>query len=279
MNVFVSYQRADTLFAAHMVYFALERDGHDVFVDTGGIGRGELFRTVIDTNVAQANVVLALIGPAFDLARLREPGSVVAYEWQRARFHGSPVVPLLVDGGTIPRPDDLPSDLRWISRRNALELRRGSLVDDVATLSRAIPGMAGTPRRAARVLWVDDRPSNNEYERSLLRPQGIVFDNVVSTAEALAQLTTEDYDLVITDLGRRGSSDRSNVAGVDLLANPALSGGPPVVVYAGTWAVRQRAQLVAQGAAGVMADREELLRTVVELLGRSDDRSTGDLER
>ena len=279
MKVFVSYQRADTAMAAHAVFYALRLAGHEAYIDTGDIGAGQFYRQVIANAISGSNLLLALIGPAFDVGRLHEPTSVVTFEWQRARFHGAAVVPVLVDGGAMAQDDRLPPQLRWFSGRNAIALRRASFAADVAACISAVPAMAGMPRRAARVLWVDDRPSNNEYERKILREHGIVFDNVVSTMEAIEQLVNEAYDLVITDLGRRGSSDRSASAGAAFLDQPLIrEGGPPVIVYAGSWAVAQRADLVQRGAVDVMANREALISTVLEILGRVPD-STEDLQR
>jgi hypothetical protein len=99
--------------------------------------------------------------------------------------------------------------------------------------------------------------------------RSIVFDNVVSTAEAIEQLTTSTYDLVITDLGRRWSSDRSHVAGRTLLEHPVIAnGGPPIIVYAGREATRQETELLALGAFGVSQNREHLLELVRLALGR-----------
>lgn len=279
MKVFVSYQRADTATAAHALGYALRLGGHEAFVDTGSIGVGELYRQVIANEVATSQLMFALIGPSFDARRLHEPASVVTYEWQRARFHGAAVVPIMVDTGTMPADEQLPAALRWLSRRNALGLRRASFSADIDACVSAVPALATTPRRAARVLWVDDRPANNEFERKWLRPHGIVFDSVVSTDEALEQLANESYDLVITDLGREYSSDRSATAGVAFLDQPIVrSGGPPVIVYAGRWAVAQRDELVGRGALAVMADRQPLFDTVLGVLGRSPP-TGGDLER
>jgi CheY-like chemotaxis protein len=279
MKVFVSYQRADTATAAHALGYALRLSGHEAFVDTGSIGVGELYRQVIANEVATSQLMFALIGPSFDARRLHEPASVVTYEWQRARFHGAAVVPIMVDTGTMPADEQLPAALRWLSRRNALGLRRASFSADIDACVSAVPALATTPRRAARVLWVDDRPANNEFERKWLRPHGIVFDSVVSTDEALEQLANESYDLVITDLGREYSSDRSATAGVAFLDQPIVrSGGPPVIVYAGRWAVAQRDELVGRGALAVMADRQPLFDTVLGVLGRSPP-TGGDLER
>jgi len=272
MNVFVSYQRADTAMAAHAVFYALRLAGHKAYVDTGDIGAGDFYRQVISNAISESSVLLALIGPAFDAGRLAEPTSVVTFEWQRARFHGAAVVPVLVDGAAMPRDDELPAQLRWFTRRNAVALRRAAFASDVAACISAVAAVVATPRHAARVLWVDDRPANNEAERKLLRTHGIVFDCVVSTAEAIEQLVNESYDLVITDLGRQGSSDRSSSAGAAFLDQPVIrDGGPPVIVYAGAWAVAQRAELVRRGALDVMANRGALIATVLETLGREPD--------
>jgi CheY-like chemotaxis protein len=279
MFVFVSYQRADTLFAAHAIGYAIRGAGYEAFVDTGSISGGDLYPQVISKAVSNANVMLALIGPSFDFARLHEATNVVAYEWRRAQFHGAAVVPVLVDGGRIPSDAELPDELRWFTKRNAYSLRRGSFSDDVSALVKAIPVLAAIPRRAARVLWVDDRPSNNEFERKNLRPYGIVFDNVVSTAEAVEQLANEHYDLVITDLGRTHSSDRSQTAGASFLKHPAVSqGGPPVIVYASRWALKQKDVLLRLGAQEVTASRQKLINSVLGLLGRVPERSK-DLSR
>ena len=272
MIVFVSYQRADTLYAAHAVGYALRLAGHEAFVDTGSIGGGELYPQTIAKAVSTAQVMLALIGPAFSWARLREPTSVVAFEWRRAQFHGSGVVPVLVDDGTMPTEESLPAELRWFTKRDAYALRASSLSADMQALVDDIPLLAATPRRAARVLWVDDRPANNEGERRLLRRHGIVFDNVVSTEEAVAQLANETYDLVITDLGRWGSSDHSSSAGYAFLEHPVVKqGGPPVIVYAGASAVTRRAELLRRGAIDATDDTAQLIDCVLRTLGRAPE--------
>ncbi len=269
MQAFVSYQRRDALMPAHLLAYALRAAGHQAFVDTGDIDGGEPFREVIAQAIAASNAVLALVGPGFDAARLHAPGNVVAFEWQRARFHGLPVLPVLLEGALLPAEAALPPGLRWVTRANAWPLRSATLGRDVDALLAALPLLAQTPRRAARVLWVDDQPARNEAERDALRAKGLVFDNVVSTREALAQLAVEPYDLVITDLVRDASSDRSDAAGADFLAQPALrDGGPPVVIYAGWRALMAADTLRAHGAAAVCADAAELQAQVLRLLGR-----------
>lgn len=270
MQVFLSYRRSDTAAVAHAVRYALMNAGHTVFLDTEDVDTGAAFREVIRDWLAKSDLVLFLIGPGFDPERLRGTNDVVAFEWMQASFYGCGIQLALVDGARMPAAADLPPALRWIGERSASTLSTPTLGRDIDALVEAVPHLAATPR-SSRVLWVDDYPANNEWERRHLRPEGILFDNVVSTIEAIEQLTFSRYDLVITDLGRRGSSDRSRDAGVDLLGHPVIiDGGPPVVVYGGRTAVAQAEELKARGALGVAADEGDLYRLVRQALSRRE---------
>ena len=98
----------------------------------------------------------------------------------------------------------------------------------------------------------------------------------MSTAEAVEQLANESYDLVITDLGRADSSDRSQTAGGSFLKHPTVTqGGPPVLVYASQWAVTQKDELMRLGASEVTADPQELIDSVLGVLGRVPECSSG----
>jgi CheY-like chemotaxis protein len=127
---------------------------------------------------------------------------------------------------------------------------------------------------------VDDNPANNEVERASLRPSGIIFDNVVSTQEATDQIAFESYDLVITDLGRPGSSDRSFTAGYAFLDHPSVrKAGPPVIVYTNSYGVAKREELISRGASEVISDRDKLIETVLRLLGRGPQEPPRGLRR
>ena len=276
VNAFISYQRADSFFAAHAIGYAVRAAKHEAFVDTGSIARGALYPQAIREAISKSNVMLAVIGPSFNFERLSEPSNVISFEWRRAQFNGVAVVPVLVDGGQMPRDPDLPASLRWFTKRNAYTLRKESFSGDTSALIDSIPSLCSIPRSSSRVLWVDDNPSNNEYERKKLRPHGIVFDNVVSTNEALDQLMYESYDLVITDLNRANSSDRSYAAGNTFLGNEIFtSGGPPVIVYAGMSVISQEEKLLDEGALVVTANRQKLIDSVLEILGRLPDHISG----
>lgn len=81
------------------------------------------------------------------------------------------------------------------------------------------------------VLWVDDRPENNVYERQALEALEVRIDLAESTDQALALLRQQSYDLIISDMGR--PPDRR--AGYTLLDKLRASGNQtPFLIYAGS---------------------------------------------
>ena len=64
-----------------------------------------------------------------------------------------------------------------------------------------------SPRRNREViqttiLWVDDNPSNNIFERQALSSAGIRFVISTSTEDALSKLQQTTFDAIISDMGR-----------------------------------------------------------------------------
>jgi CheY-like chemotaxis protein len=61
--------------------------------------------------------------------------------------------------------------------------------------------------KGAQLLWVDNNPENNLYEREMLRALGISVALARSTSEGLAMLARTKYDVVISDMERDGIPD------------------------------------------------------------------------
>ena len=53
------------------------------------------------------------------------------------------------------------------------------------------------------ILWVDDRPENNTYERQAFEGVGLRFTLALSTDEAFERLAQTKYAAIISDMGRR----------------------------------------------------------------------------
>jgi CheY-like chemotaxis protein len=131
------------------------------------------------------------------------------------------------------------------------------VIDQLVTLntSRQLEG--------EQVLWVDDRPMNNVYERQALEALGIQFTISKSTEDALERLERKRYDLIISDMGR--SLDQH--AGYTLLEQvKARNITTPFIIYAGSKKPEYITEARKRGAYGTTNDPQELLEFVVGAL-------------
>lgn len=123
-------------------------------------------------------------------------------------------------------------------------------------------------RRASRskVLWVDDRPGNNVLERRSLEALGLQFDLATSTDEALSKVKSEQFDVIISDMGR----PPDQTAGYTLLDALRSSGNQtPFIVYAGSRAPQHQSELKRRGGLGCTNRPDELFELVLEALDRN----------
>jgi CheY-like chemotaxis protein len=112
----------------------------------------------------------------------------------------------------------------------------------------------------ASVLWVDDNPSNNFYERKALEALGIRFTISTSTDDALEKLNAYKYDVVISDMGRPPDKQ----AGYILLAEKQKLGDTtPYIIYAGSNAPEHKAEARQKGAIGTTNNPQELFQLVL----------------
>jgi len=133
-----------------------------------------------------------------------------------------------------------------------------------------VGGIRATERRPdsaeswrKHVLWVDDKPKNNVYERQAFEAMGLKFTLALSTQQALDILSKERFAAVISDLGRPEGEE----AGFDLLKAMRGGGDPtPFFIYAGTNAVNRRHVAMKLGAQGSTYDPQELFGMVTQAL-------------
>src|SRR5689334_20573805 len=98
-GVFVNYRREDTGWTANSVADALRRrlGPERVFLDNSSIALGAAFAQAIEDAVRRSGMLLALVGPRWDTARLRDPQDWVRREILLARESDVTVAPVLVD--------------------------------------------------------------------------------------------------------------------------------------------------------------------------------------
>lgn len=119
-----------------------------------------------------------------------------------------------------------------------------------------------------RILWVDDIESDIVNDVNRCKALGAAIEHAVSTAEGLAALGSQSYDLVISDMTRR----RDPEAGFDLLSRMRERGiGTPLIFYSFHFpqSPLSRRRALQAGAFACTNSPTELLDRILEALGRS----------
>jgi hypothetical protein len=153
-SIFINYRRDDVPGAAGRLfdYLALKFPRRSLFMDVDAMKPGMDFAEQLDIQVAQCQVLLAVIGPhwldAKDKAgqrRVDAEKDYVRIELRSALKRAIPVIPILVDGATMPPEDTLSDDLKPLTRRHALELRHTRFNADADAIMHALESVV--PRR------------------------------------------------------------------------------------------------------------------------------------
>jgi uncharacterized membrane protein YhaH (DUF805 family) len=156
-RIFISYRRSDDQSAAGRLYDRLQQhfDREQLFMDVDAIEPGVDFVKSLDEQVTNCIAFIAVIGPRWLTARgndgnprLDNPTDYVRLEIEAALKRDIRVIPVLVDGASMPRSSDLPSSLQTLARRNAVEIAHHRFVADCDDLARNIKralGIATTP--------------------------------------------------------------------------------------------------------------------------------------
>ncbi len=146
-RIFVSYRREETAYPAGWLYERLaERFGAgQVFKDVDSIQLGDDFVEVITRAVGSCDVLLALIGDEWlnisdsdGRRRIDDPEDFVRLEIEAALSRQVRVIPILVDGASMPSADELPDSLAPLVRRQALELSPSRFEFDTNRLFRVV---------------------------------------------------------------------------------------------------------------------------------------------
>jgi hypothetical protein len=118
---------------------------------------GAGFRQAARHEVSKCDAVLAVIGPHWLNAtdskgnrRLDDKHDYARIEIASALKRDIPVIPVLVDGATMPAESDLPEDLSSLARRHALELRHTRFASDADAI---ISALRTVPPKTKR-FWV-----------------------------------------------------------------------------------------------------------------------------
>src|SRR5262245_166009 len=119
VKIVISYRRTDEAIATGWICDRLSKHFGDgsVFLDIDSIPIGKDYRKKIHDTLADANILIAVIGARWmeqdgsGKRRIDDPADWVRIELATALVRDLPVVPLLVDGASMPSQEQLPPDL------------------------------------------------------------------------------------------------------------------------------------------------------------------------
>jgi hypothetical protein len=143
-SIILSYRREDSAGVTGRIFDRLAQEfGTDrVFMDIDSMPAGVDFHEHLQEILAGCGALLVVIGKSWrsqrkgQPARILDPDDWVRIEVETALERNIPVVPLLIDGASLPSRDQLPETLWPLLRRNALPVDSGR--DFHAQLSRLV---------------------------------------------------------------------------------------------------------------------------------------------
>src|SRR5665213_1579006 len=116
------------------------------------------------------------------------------------------------------------------------------------------------------ILWVDDRPENNVYERQAFEGLGLRFTLALSTDEAFERLSQTKYAAIISDMGR-GEGPREGYVLLDRLRKEGDR--TPLFFYASSNAPEHKRETREHGGQGCTNKAQELFEMVTKaVIGR-----------
>jgi hypothetical protein len=177
---------------------------------------------VLEEQVENCNILLTIIGPKWLSARdangrrrLDNPADFVRVELAAALRRGIPVIPILLDGAEAPPAEQLPENIRELSRKAGLFIHHQTFDSDIDRLVQAITRLTGQRRS----------------QTSLFRPKMIGAALVVLTVVAAATLG------VLTFINNKGISSNNAARAPDVNDLPMHPPPPPTPVV--PWSPRK----------------------------------------
>jgi len=128
--IFISYRRQDSDDITGRIYDRLiQHFGEEaIFRDVDSIRLGVDFRKSLEEAIGNCNLLLVVIGRTWlrknrGKRKIDDPQDFVRIEIEAALLRGIPIIPLLVQGASLPTEDQVPASLQPLIYRNATTIR------------------------------------------------------------------------------------------------------------------------------------------------------------
>ncbi|MGD0537491.1 MAG: response regulator [Verrucomicrobiota bacterium] len=133
------------------------------------------------------------------------------------------------------------------------------MVDVVRDIS--APSRASNDGWCRHLLWVDDRPENNTYERQAFEAFGLRFTLALSTDEAFQRLSHDKFVAIISDMGRK-EGPREGYVLLDRLRKQGDK--TPLFFYAASNAPEHKCETAEHGGQGCTNNAQDLFQMVMK---------------
>jgi hypothetical protein len=149
-RIFLCYRREDTSGHAGRLFDRLiDHFGEkDVFYDVSSIDAGTKWSDMIERQLDDCEVLIAVIGKRWFTEKLSDPKDYVRREIAFAIGRGATVIPVLVDSAELPQRNDLPVDIVGLVEQQGLSLNDKSheaYLGDVQRLTTVIDDIFRVP--------------------------------------------------------------------------------------------------------------------------------------
>ena len=170
-------------------------------------------------------------------------------------------------------PGDFRDEANFMKLKTAVLLGAAAAKNQDPTTDEDITGIVDSVRAASgarpernfkwhnRVLWVDDRPENNYYERQAFEAIGLQITLAQSTDEALEQLARSQYAAIVSDMGRR-EGPREGYVFLDRLRDEGNL--TPLFFYSSSNAPEHKQETLEHGGQGCTNNPQELFDMVTK---------------
>jgi hypothetical protein len=169
-RIFVCYRRNASASHARRIADALsDRYGSEsVFFDKHVLRGGDQFRARIERTLSNCRAIVVVIGPRWanlrrgNQRRLDDPEDVVAFEITTALQARLLVIPTLLPGARLPREDELPSQLRALTKHQYIKLSNEHWAEDIQQLFQVLD-----PEADARLARANSALESDEIYEAL----------------------------------------------------------------------------------------------------------------
>jgi hypothetical protein len=231
-KLLISYRRSDSDAMAGRIRDNLAAYyGNDaVFIDVDNIPIGTDFRDHIRKAFGDHDMLIAVVGQKWlgqrkgGRTRIQEETDPVRVEIEMALQKNMPVVPVLVNGARMPKPQELPDSIKAFSFRNAAEIDSGrDFRHHMDGVIRSIDSILGADARKTY------RPGRSpSRSRILLWALGCAALVLIGVAGLFAIRSVEEGFLQRTPPAKASThtgtiSDNSGAASIQKAASPAAA--------------------------------------------------------